>query len=184
MCNMFEPSIDRRVLADLSWWHWVLTVPLLAAHLAGVAGALEVAIVLCLLAGGYFFARIGRLQPYPVQIRVAYLGLLLVGSLPWMQWLHWVQVIGTTAMITVGYCALARGLNLLPLNRDEPFTVSFVWSTFFRDPCAGGLVKWSTESDEAPAACCALPPKSTGVACSLQKFQSTGPRKRTHATSH
>ncbi len=178
---MFNATIDRRVLADVNWWHWALTVPLLAAHLAGVAGTLETAVVLCGLVGGYFFARIGRLRPYPVQIRVAYLGLLLVGSLPWMGWLHWVQLLGTTAMITVGYCPLARFLNLLPLNRDEPFTASFVWRTFLQDPCAGGIVRWS---DKAPAACCALPPKSPGAACSLQSFESNSPRREIHATAH
>jgi len=158
---MLEPSFDRKVLSDISWWHWALTVPMLAAHLSGVPGALEAAMLLCAVVGVYFYTRIGKLRPYPVQIRLAYLSLLLIGTLPWMQWVYWVQLVGTTAMVTVGYCPLARMLNLAPFNRDEPLTRSFVWRVFFQDPCAGGLVRWSAESVDAPVACCALPNTTT-----------------------
>jgi hypothetical protein len=151
---MLETSINRSVLQDISWWHWALTAPLLAAHLAGVEWALAAAIMLCGLVGGYFYARVGQWRPYPVQIRLAYLGLLLVGSLPAMAWLHWVQVFGTTAMVMVGYCPLARALNLLPWNRNEPFTLALVWRSIFRDPTAGGIFQDSNES---------------GAACSLRR---------------
>ena len=180
---MLEPSIDRRVLSDISWWHWALTVPMLAAHLSGVPGALGAAMLLCAVVGGYFYTIIGKLRPYPVQIRLAYLGLLLMGTLPGMQWAYWVQLVGTTAMVTVGYCPLARMLNLVPLNREEPLTRSFVWRVFFQDPCVGGIVQWSAESD-APAACCALPKQTSATACSINESEPSVLRKNLHATAH
>ena len=35
---------------------------------------------------------------------------------------HVVQLAGTAAMVLVGYCALARTLTLLPLNRSRPLS--------------------------------------------------------------
>jgi hypothetical protein len=46
-----------------------------------------------------------------VQVRVAYMGLLAVGIVPWMQWVHRVQLFGSISMVTVGYCPLIRTLG-------------------------------------------------------------------------
>jgi hypothetical protein len=149
--------INRQVFADASWWHWLLTVPLLALHLAGHSWAIVATMVLCGIAGSYFMYRIRKFKPYPVQVRIAYLGLLVAGVFPGMQWIHWVQLFGTTAMVTVGYCPLIRMLSLAPLNRNEPLTVSLVWHAFVREPCAGGLIQWSVNSKNPTVACCSLP---------------------------
>ena len=163
---MSQPNIAREVLTDPSWWHWTLTIPLLALRLGGVSWSIWPAVGLCVVMCGYYLVRVRRLQPYPVQIRVGYLGLLLAGTLPAMEWIHWVQLFGTTAMVTVGYCPLARMLNLLPFNRTEPLTLAFVFRTFFHDPCAGGMLSWS--SGPAPAAaCCSLAGRSLTAACAL-----------------
>lgn len=181
---MSSLSIDRNVFTDLSWWHWALTIPLLAAHLSGVAWALEAAVLLCVAVGDYFLLRIGKLRPYPVQLRLAYLALLLIGAVPGMRWILWVQLIGTTAMITVGYCALGRTLNLMPFNREEPLSGSLIWRTFCVDPCAGGILRWTAEGDEAPNACCSLPTRSTGAVCSLHDFEANTHRRKIHAATH
>lgn len=34
----YRKRIDKNVVKDLSWWHWALTVPLLAIHLARTNG--------------------------------------------------------------------------------------------------------------------------------------------------
>ena len=52
---MSRPTLDRRVVIDVSWWHWALTIPLLAAHLTGSTWAIAAAMGLCAAAGGYFF---------------------------------------------------------------------------------------------------------------------------------
>jgi hypothetical protein len=164
---MFKNRIDWNALKDLSWWHWALTVPLLAGHLAGCPWAIVTAIVLCALLGGYFMLHLKRLRPYPVQTRLAYLGLLLCGMLPWMNWIYWVPLIGTTAMVTVGYCPLLRLLSIAPWNRTEPLSWSLLWRVFVREPCAGGLLQWSSTSSLPASACCSVRADLSPIACSL-----------------
>ncbi|QDT73580.1 hypothetical protein I41_27690 [Lacipirellula limnantheis] len=168
---MARATLDRHVLTDLSWWHWALTIPLLAAHLAGSFSALATATGLCIVVGGYFFHLIQRIRPYPVQVRIAYLGLLIVGVLPWMNWIHWIQLCGTTAMVTVGYCPLIRLLSLLPLNNDKPLTISLVWRAFVLQPCAGGLVKRRAKSPSAAVNCCSLAVDRPTMECSLSRIK-------------
>lgn len=165
--------IDRQVFADPSWWHWSLTIPLLAIHLAGVSGAIELAMALCFVASIYFYFRLLQLKPFPVQVRIAYLSLLVVGMLPWMFWVHWVQLIGTSAMVSVGYCPLIRLLTLFPLNRMEPLTWKSVGRTFFLDPCAGGIVSLSTNTKTTANTCCSL--KKADL-----KLEGSTPAKKLH----
>jgi hypothetical protein len=153
---MLTTKIDARVLADPSWWHWALTVPLLAAHLAAVPKALAAAMVLCGIVGLFFFARLGSVRLMPVQVRLAYLALLALGLAPGMGWLHWVQLVGTSAMVTFGYCPLVRLLTLLPWNRGEPLSSGFLKALAFA-PAAGGLWRWRSLAAETSAACsCSL----------------------------
>jgi hypothetical protein len=130
--------LDPRVFADPSWWHWAVTVPLLAAHLLGVPGALPAALLLCAATAAHYLLRLRRWRPLPVQVRLAYLGWLLTGLLPGMQWMHYVALVGTTAMVTVGYCPLGRVLGLLGFNRPEPLGVRLVYRQLFSPP-GGGL---------------------------------------------
>jgi len=169
---MFSPIIDRDVFTDLSWWHWAVTIPLLASQLAGYHWAIAVASGLCAAMGIYFLYRLRQIRPYPVQVRIAYLGMLVIGTLPWMQWIHWLQLCGTTAMVTVGYCPLIRMLSLIPPNRNEPLTASLIWFIFARQPCTGGLVNWRADSPCASSSC-SLPTDRVTLACSLPRREST-----------
>lgn len=155
---MRSPVINRAALADPSWRHWAATVPLLGAHLAGSPWALPIATGLCAVAAAYFAWRVGGLKPYPAQVRVAYLVLLAAGALPGMQWIHWVQLAGTSAMVAVGYCPLVRALSLLPFNRADPLSGRLVWRVLVTEPVAGGLLAWSLVDAAPPAACCSLSP--------------------------
>lgn len=163
---MVSARLDRSVFRDPSWWHWVATIPLLILHLSGVSWAVAVAGVLCVAATAYFLKHTRAFKPYPVQIRLAYLVWMLVGLLPGMGWMHWIQLAGTSAMVTVGYCPLARLLNLMPLNRSGPLTWALIGRSFFRDPCAGGLVHWSVEAERRGGSCSIQTP-SVGASCSL-----------------
>ena len=163
-------TIDREVLHDPSWWHWAATIPLLAAGLAGIPWAIPVAMMLCAIMALYYFVELKELRPMPVQVRLAFFGLLAAGALPWMQWLHWVQLLGTTAMVTVGYCPLIRMLSLTSMNRTEPLTRSLVWRVFVHQPCAGGLVRWPDNSVSSGPSC-SLASKSHTV-CSLRARES------------
>jgi len=75
-------------------------------------------------------AREGELAAFPVQVRAAYLALLVAGLYPPLGFIHWVQLVGTWAMVLVGYCPLARALSLLPWNRSQPLSAALVRRTF------------------------------------------------------
>ena len=180
---MRRPILDRQVLADASWWHWALTILLVAAHLAGQPWALAVAMGLCAAVGGYFWYRLRQFQPYPVQVRIAYLGLLAVGMLPWMQWIYWVQLFGTIAMVTVGYCPLIRLLSLIRPNRTEPLTPSLVWRVFMKEPCTGGLLMQPAAASSAAIGCCSLPAGRGAQACSLPRPPSNA-KEHHHCQAH
>jgi hypothetical protein len=117
-----------------------LTVVLLAAYLSGIPGTIWAAIGLCAVMAVHYFLRVRSFKRFPVQIRLAFLLMLVAGLFPAMRWIHWVQLAGTTARITVGYCALARLLTLLPWNRDVPFTLTLVRQLALAAP-SGGLVR-------------------------------------------
>jgi hypothetical protein len=153
---MFKNHINWNAMRDLSWWHWAVTVPLLAAHLAGCRWAVLAAIGLCVLAGGYFLLRLKRLRPYPVQVRLAYLGLLVSGMFPRMEWIYWVPLVGTSAMVIVGYCPLLRLLSIAPWNRTKPLGLSLLWQVFVREPRTGGLLQGSSATETPAALCCSV----------------------------
>lgn len=60
---------------EISWWYWTVTSLLLIAGLAG------------------------KFAAFPVQVRVAYAGLLLVSWSPPKQWLFRVPAIGTQPLV-------------------------------------------------------------------------------------
>jgi hypothetical protein len=138
-------SIDTRPLLDVGWWHWAITLPLLAVHVAlgteRARPAIEIASGLCLAVAVYGAWRAGSAGAPAVQVRLAYLALLILGLAPAARWVHWVQLAGTSAMVTVGYCPLARLLTLMPWNRDEPLTARLVWETFAAPPGPGGILR-------------------------------------------
>jgi hypothetical protein len=147
MSRRFDPT----VLRDASWWHWVLTIPLLAAHLAGVPWALAAVTALCLALAAWYFAVLRSINPFPVQLRLAFVVLLLAGLLPGMAWVHWVQLVGTSAMVTLGYCLLGRMLSFAPWNLAAPLTLALVGDALFRQPTGGGLL---AVRDRPNVACC------------------------------
>lgn len=162
---MNKPKLNPQVLRDPSWWHWAATVPLLAAHFAGATWAVPTAIALCTAMIAYYFARVRHWKPPPVQIRVGYLVLLVAALLPAMGWINAVQLVGTTAMVSVGYCPLARMLSLLSWNRRERLSWSLVGAAIVA-PLRGGIVSLQCHgSEHGAAASCSL---GTGASCSLK----------------
>ena len=153
-------SIDFRRLRDESWWHWVATLGLFIAYFNGARSAMILIIALCALMAAYYYLRLRRLNPFPVQIRLGYLILLLAGLLPALHWVYWVQLVGTTLMVTMGYCPMARMLMLLPWNRKEPLSGRYVAHAFWFASCTGGLIVRTRESavtgDGDPAPGCSL----------------------------
>ncbi len=158
---MMGTTIDRTVLSDLSWWHWAATIPLLALYLSGHGVAIVIAIGLCAIVGMFYLLRLKRLRPFPVQVRASYLLLLVAGLVDGLHWLHEVQLVGTSTMVAMGYCPLARLLSLASWNRSEPLTRSRCWSVLVSGPYFGGLFR-------LPHAAAALHSPPSSGCCSMK----------------
>ncbi|MGE3153315.1 MAG: hypothetical protein AB7G48_03890 [Nitrospiraceae bacterium] len=127
---------------DLGWRYWLATVFLLAAWLSGWTPAIWMAIALCIVQIVHFTVRTGSSISFLVQVRLAYLILLIAGLWSPLIWIHVLQFIGTSARVLFSYCFLARTMSLAPWNRSEPWSLDLVRRTFFSfptglSPCAG-----------------------------------------------
>jgi hypothetical protein len=149
-------------LNDWVWWAWTLTTILLVAGLCGYDSALTGATVVTAAHGLIVFARDRSLVAYSVQLRAAYVLLLLICYLPYTLWLYWLIAVGTFALNVFGYCFLTRVLSLLPWNSPEAYTLDRLRRTFFSAPdldrvkknptlagCAGGLCTIEAQVAEA-----------------------------------
>lgn len=116
---------------DLGWWYWFMTVGLLATSLMGWWMGLYLAMALCAVQIGHVIWLTRDITSFPVQVRAAYLGLLAAGLWLPLQWIHWVQLVGTSARVTVGYCFLARVLSLASWNRQQSISWNLLVRTFF-----------------------------------------------------
>jgi hypothetical protein len=124
----------------ISWWYWLATVPLIAMHLAGHPWALAAASTLCAIQALHFAVEDRSLVAFPVQVRLGFLAMLVAGAWEPLRFLHWVQLVGTTAFVLTGYCLLARLLSLLPWNRTEPFTLSLAIRMLSQAPRLGNVL--------------------------------------------
>jgi hypothetical protein len=124
---------------SISWWYWLATVALLAAALAGLPGALPAVLALGVVQALHFWALEGSLGAFPVQVRLAFLALLLAGLWEPLCVLHWIQLAGTTVFVLTGYCLLARMLSLLPWNRAQPLSLALARETFLAPPTCGNV---------------------------------------------
>ena len=139
----FDPTRFR----DISWWHWLITLALLADYFASRDPTpLYLAMCLCAAMGLAHLIQFRSFGAWPVQIRLGFLALLVIGQLPGMRWLYVVPLVGQTAMLLVGYCAMHRLLSLCPWNRDEPLSWQVVRSTLIALPGAGGLFRYGMPS--------------------------------------
>jgi hypothetical protein len=137
--------IDWRRLLDAGWWHWVLTIPLLAANVSLGAErtrpCFEMALLLCVAMAAFALWRTGEPGAMAVQVRVAFAALLVLGLAPAASWFHWVQLAGMTSMVTVGYCPLERLLSLMPWNYRGALTARIVRTTLLTPPTCGGIFR-------------------------------------------
>lgn len=119
-----------RRIHDLGWWYWFLTVGLLGAGLSGWLTGIFLAMVLCAIQITHVIRLTRDVASFPVQVRIAYLAMLIAGLWEPLQWIHWLQLAGTTARVLIGYCLLARILSLAPWNRWHPLSFALIRRTF------------------------------------------------------
>jgi hypothetical protein len=124
---------------DVAWWYWAALVALLAAKPLWPAAALA-AVGLGVVQAVHFYAREERIGALQVQVRLAFLALLLAGLWAPFAFLHWLMLAGTTARVAFDYCPLARTLALTPWNRTRPLTLGLVRRAYFTPPVAGSIL--------------------------------------------
>jgi hypothetical protein len=118
---------------------WALTAFLLAASLGGVAGALETALGLCAVSAVYYMAKRG-VRAYRVQIRLGFMAVAALALFPGLEKILWLPLLGTTSQVLLGYCPMARFLDLMPWNRRHSLTWRFLVGVVTRPPGAEGLL--------------------------------------------
>lgn len=126
---------------SLGWWYWLGTALLIGASLFGFAPAGAAALALCTLQLAHFALLERNAVAFPVQVRAAFLAMLLAGAWEPLRVLHWIQFFGTSAFVLFGYCLLARLLSLLPWNRREPLTGTLVTRTLLSPPQRGNVLQ-------------------------------------------
>lgn len=116
---------------DLGWWYWLFTAACFGAALSIWPTFIYLTMALTVAQTVHVIALTRDVTALPVQVRIAYLVLLLAALWSPLQWLHWVQLAGTTARVAIDYCLLARALSLVPWNRRERLTLALIRRTFF-----------------------------------------------------
>ena len=119
---------------------WFITDLLLAIGLILAPPVLWAAILFTAAHNAYFVATRPDASNFTLQVRFVYLGLLIAGQLPYAVWVNWVQLAGTTALLTVGYCPLARILSLAPWNRRQPMSLRLLRQAIFTPPFDGCIL--------------------------------------------
>jgi hypothetical protein len=118
-------------IRDIAWWYWLVTAGLLSTGLLWDRSAcIMLAIALCAIQILHVLWLTRRATAFPLQVRITYLGMLLVGLWEPLNWVHWIQLLGTSARVLIGYCLLARTLSLAPWNRWQPLTPDLLRRTF------------------------------------------------------
>lgn len=128
-------------MQSISWQYWAVTDVLLIVAVLGWQPGFAAVIGLNIVQLGHFLAREKTPIAFPVQVRAAYLGLLLAGQWDPLYFIYFIQIAGTTAMVLVDYCPLARILSLMPWNRREPFTLQLLRRTVFSPPVRGNILQ-------------------------------------------
>lgn len=79
-----------------------------------------------------------RVEPFPVQVRIAYFIWVAVGAyLPGMVFLMYITLVGLATNLFAGYCPLARLMYLMPWNRDEELSANLIGRVLLSPPTSG-----------------------------------------------
>ena len=130
---MFSIKFNR------TWYYWAITDLLLIIGVTIEPQFLYWAIALNVFQVLHFYWLTPQIKNFAVQVRVAYLFLLIVALYPPLFFIFYLQIIGTTAMVLGNYCFLARLMSLMPWNRTRSFSLNLVKNTFISKPVNGSV---------------------------------------------
>jgi len=119
---------------------WAVTAPLLLAGLGGVAWATPAALGLCAISTLYYLARLRDLRAYRVQVRLGFMAVLGLAFAPGFAGILWIPLVGTTLQVLVGYCPMARLLDLMPWNRPNDLDWKTIVEVITRRPGDEGIL--------------------------------------------
>lgn len=122
------------------WRYWLLTDVLLLGTVLGCNWSLAALALVTAVHCLRFLARERSLGAFPMQVRLTYAALLALGAAESLAFIHWIQLAGTTAVVTVGYCPLARLLALMPWNRRAPLDRARLLRILFGPPVQGSIL--------------------------------------------
>jgi len=125
--------VNEKEMASRYWL--LILIPLILGN-ASVPVALYVAIAIASIQIAHFARRTSSLTHLAVQVRLVFCTMMVVGLWSPLFFIHWIQVIGISAVLLFNFCLLERILSLLPWNRSERFTWAFARSTFLTPPSA------------------------------------------------
>ena len=131
----------------IDWYYWLLSALLLSGALLGAPYMLAAALTLAGVQIVDFAIRSRGLISFPLQVRTAYLLLLVAGCWPPLGFVRWIQAVGTWAVVLTDYCLLARVLSLAPWNRVRPVTRAEVARAFLQPPTPGSVMQGSVRGD-------------------------------------
>jgi hypothetical protein len=89
----------------------------------------------------HFYLIEGAVSGFATQVRIAYLLLLALALWQPLYELLYLVIIGTSAMVLVNYCFLARFMSLMPWNHDQAYSLAMMRDTFFSKPVTGSVKK-------------------------------------------
>ncbi len=100
------------------WWLWLITLACLVAGLAAWPQGFMAAVVVSSVNLVYVAWREHSLTAFPSQVRLVYLALVAVALLDGTRILYGLLTLGTVMVVLFDRCVIARGLVLMPWNRD------------------------------------------------------------------
>jgi len=103
--------------------------------------AIFISMLMVAIHGLHMHLKTKRFHSFPMQVRIYFLMLLILGLAPGMFWIHWVQFAGVTSYFVFDYCPLARILSLMPWNRDKPLSWSLFKTAVFSRPVNGSILE-------------------------------------------
>ena len=126
---------------DIMWWYWLATIPFLTVGILGEQNGLIIVATLTSFQILHFFLREKSMSAFTVQVRIAYLCWFSIGLLPYMQWMLWIQLAGTSLSVLIDYCAMARLIALAPWNCHQPLSGHLILTTIFSRPTKGTILQ-------------------------------------------
>ncbi len=130
----------RLNVGDGKWWIWAVLSALLLMGVAGVEHARSAAMAVAGLQAAAWLARSRSVAHFPTQVRAAYAVWMAASFIPVLTPMFWIQAAGTTMLVLVGYCPLARMLLFLPANRTVPLTLARAARIVLHPPTAGSVL--------------------------------------------